>query len=68
MSGGRSILEKFGRLPVGEVLGVRAPLLRLGGNNMFSVSLLDAISPTYLKSATKIIDQRIHVLHYYYFS
>jgi len=36
MSGGRSILEKFGRLPVGEVLGVRAPLLRLGGNNMFS--------------------------------
>ena len=38
MAGGRAILEKFGRLPVGEVLGVRAPLLRLGGNNMFAVS------------------------------
>jgi len=36
MSGGRTILEKFGRLPVGDVLGVRAPLLRLGGNNMFA--------------------------------
>jgi hypothetical protein len=36
MKGGRSILEKFGRIPVGDVLGVRAPLLRLGGNNMFS--------------------------------
>jgi len=36
MAGGRTILEKFGRLPVGDVLGVRAPLLRLGGNNMFA--------------------------------
>jgi len=36
MAGGRTILEKFARLPVGDVLGVRAPLLRLGGNNMFA--------------------------------
>nr|ALS04459.1 chitin deacetylase 1 [Acartia pacifica] len=36
MAGSRAILETFGRLPRGEVLGVRAPLLRLGGNNMFA--------------------------------
>jgi len=35
MRGGRDILETFGRLPVGSVLGSRAPLLRLGGNNQF---------------------------------
>ena len=40
MAGGRTILEKFGRLPVGDVLGVRAPLLRLGGNNMFAVRFI----------------------------
>eukprot|EP00088_Acartia_fossae_P031666 TRINITY_DN324_c0_g1_i1.p1 TRINITY_DN324_c0_g1~~TRINITY_DN324_c0_g1_i1.p1 ORF type:complete len:549 (-),score=134.67 TRINITY_DN324_c0_g1_i1:91-1737(-) len=36
MSGGRDIIEKFGRIPRGGVLGERAPLLRLGGNNMFA--------------------------------
>jgi len=35
MRGGRDIIETFGRLPVGSVLGSRAPLLRLGGNNQF---------------------------------
>merc|ERR1712228_751190 len=36
MAGGREIIETFGGVPTGAVLGVRAPLLRLGGNNMFS--------------------------------
>merc|ERR1712168_448150 len=36
MSEGRKIIEEFGRVTPGDVLGVRAPLLRLGGNNMFS--------------------------------
>jgi len=36
MREGRKIIEEFGRVTPGDVLGVRAPLLRLGGNNMFS--------------------------------
>jgi len=35
MSGGRDIIEAFGGVPKGSVLGSRAPLLRLGGNNQF---------------------------------
>merc|ERR1719369_1303237 len=34
MAGGREIIETFGGVPTGAVLGTRAPLLRLGGNKM----------------------------------
>ena len=36
MAGGKQILEEFGNLPEGAVLGSRAPLLRLGGNRQFA--------------------------------
>jgi len=36
MDGGKQILEEFGNLPEGSVLGSRAPLLRLGGNRQFA--------------------------------
>jgi len=35
MKGGKDIIESFGGVPEGAVLGSRAPLLRLGGNNQF---------------------------------
>lgn len=34
-AGSREIIETFGRIPVGSVLGFRSPLLRLGGNRQF---------------------------------
>ena len=40
MVGHKFIMEEFAKIPSSEVLGVRAPLLRVGGNNQ--VIILDS--------------------------
>uniref|UniRef100_T1IYW5 Chitin-binding type-2 domain-containing protein n=1 Tax=Strigamia maritima TaxID=126957 RepID=T1IYW5_STRMM len=37
MAGGRLIIEKFANISDGSVIGVRAPYLRVGGNNQFGM-------------------------------